>query len=530
MALTAFAALWLGRGPEGPLLFALLAMAAPGLAGLTLLWRDGTRARAVVLAVWGLAALVAAGLSGGATGSLSGFVFAPLAAGLAFGTPRLALGGALATALAAAAGTASLALKVPPSDPLLGAASAMLTAGAAALALRGAWTRREQALAGARAAVTRAETVLAGQPGLTLVLEPTGRVAAAYGAPPSSLSVDALFDQGLISAVHAPDRPALMAAMARAMEHGEAQTRFAPRLALDRRVLVFLRRLEDPQGPRLDAQLFDGTAAWAREEAIETARAEAQARSDGKTRFLAGMSHELRTPLNAVIGFADIMRQRLFGPLPDRYAAYADSIHEAGNHLLSIINDVLDVSKIEADRYTLTPERFDAREAVSSAMGLVRVAADDKGVILTGVLPSDPLTVVADRRALKQIALNLLSNAVKFTPAGGAVTVTLEIVGPYLELVVADTGVGVAPEDLKRLGRPFEQAGDADQRAMGSGLGLALVRALAEQHRGRMGIDSTLGEGTAVTVRMPVAAPPQTEDAPPPQTSAEIIPLRGDAS
>jgi cell cycle sensor histidine kinase DivJ len=159
-------------------------------------------------------------------------------------------------------------------------------------------------------------------------------------------------------------------------------------------------------------------------------------------------------------------------------------------------------------------------------MALVRVNADDKGVSLSSVLPPDPVEVSADKRALKQIALNLLSNAVKFTPRDGAITVTVEAIGPYLEVIVADTGVGIAPEDVRRLGRPFEQAGEIEQRRQGTGLGLSLVRAFAELHGGRMSIDSTLGEGTAVTVRLPVAL---IARAPAREGGAEIIqmPMKG---
>jgi cell cycle sensor histidine kinase DivJ len=150
------------------------------------------------------------------------------------------------------------------------------------------------------------------------------------------------------------------------------------------------------------------------------------------------------------------------------------------------------------------------------------VHAEEKGVSLSSVLPAEPLDVSADRRALKQITLNLLSNAVKFTPAGGTVTVTAETAGADLEVVVADTGVGIAPEDVRRLGRPFEQAGGVEQRRQGTGLGLSLVRAFAELHGGRMTIDSTLGEGTAVTVRLPVAL---VARAPAPEGGAEVIPM-----
>ncbi|MDY6922395.1 MAG: HAMP domain-containing sensor histidine kinase, partial [Pseudomonadota bacterium] len=415
-------------------------------------------------------------------------------------------------------------LGVPgPHLPVLAAISAALTAGAAALAVRLSWRQGEARLAAAEGAAGRVERLLAAQPGLTLVLEPSGRVLAAYGAPPPALPVDPLFEQGLIAAVHAPDRPLLLAAIDRALQGQDAAATFAPRLALDRRVQLILRRLDEPghAAPRLIAQAFDGTGPYVRELALETARAEAEAREAGKSRFLANMSHELRTPLNAVLGFSDIMRQRLFGPMPDRYAAYVDNIHEAGGHLLELINDVLDVSKIEAERYVLTLERFDARELVSAAIALVRVTAEDKGVPLTAVLPAEPVDVSADKRAVRQIALNLLSNAVKFTPPGGSVTVTVEAVGPYLEIVVADTGVGIAPEDVRRLGRPFEQAGAIEQRRQGTGLGLSLVRAFAELHGGRMSIDSTLGEGTAVTVRLPVVQVTRVA----PEGGAQIIPL-----
>jgi cell cycle sensor histidine kinase DivJ len=204
------------------------------------------------------------------------------------------------------------------------------------------------------------------------------------------------------------------------------------------------------------------------------------------------------------------MRQRLFGPMSDRYAEYADLIHDAGAHLLELINDVLDMSKIEAERFELARETFDARDAASAVVRLMRGQAERAGVALRGVLPAEPLEVEADRRAIKQIALNLISNSLKFTPRNGSVTLTLQAVDDALEIVVSDTGVGIAPDDLLRLGRPFEQAGDASQRAAGSGLGLSLVRAFAKLHGGEMNLESSVGEGTTVTVRMPVLAPEET--------------------
>jgi cell cycle sensor histidine kinase DivJ len=165
---------------------------------------------------------------------------------------------------------------------------------------------------------------------------------------------------------------------------------------------------------------------------------------------------------------------------------------------------VLDMSKIEAERFELAREALDPREPVSAALRLMRGQADRAGVTLRGVLPAEALTADADRRALKQICINLLSNALKFTPRDGSVTLTLQEAGGTLELIVADTGVGIGREDLARLGKPFEQAGDAAQKAAGSGLGLSLVRAFAQLHGGEMSIESALGEGTTVIVRLPI--------------------------
>ena len=492
-------------GAASPVLLALAVMTGPGLAGLILLRRDTDEARSALMTLWMLAALSAAALSGGAGGPLSGFVFAPLAAGLALGGRRRVLLAALAATGATAAGLLSgWLLGAPPTATTTASVSALVVAGAATAALILGARRAARRFNTAAADVAGVETLLAGQPGLTLALNEDLRALAAYGAAPAALPVEPLFKDGLLSAVDAADRPAVLVALARARSVGEAQVRFTPRLALDRRILLAARRMGE--GPRLIVQALDATLQYAREVELDAARVEAEAQSAGKSRFLAHMSHELRTPLNAVIGFSDAMRQELFGPVPPRYADYARSIHEAGGHLLDLINDVLDVSRIEADRYELSLERFDVRETVAAALALVRLQAEDKGVELTSVLPSEPLMIQADRRALKQMTLNLLSNAVKFTPAGGTVTATAQTAGTMLELTIADTGVGIAKADLARLGRPYEQAGEAAQKAKGTGLGLALVHALAQLHDGTMSLDSTLGEGTAAALRLPVLA------------------------
>jgi cell cycle sensor histidine kinase DivJ len=214
------------------------------------------------------------------------------------------------------------------------------------------------------------------------------------------------------------------------------------------------------------------------------------------------------------MGFSDVMRMQMFGDLSAKYAEYAGLIHESGGHLMDLINDILDISKLEADRYELAREVFDVREAVNAALRLMRLQADDAGVRLRAVLPGEPLMVDADLRAIKQIVLNLLSNAVKFTPRDGTVIITAaRLLAPAsLEIVVADTGMGIAEGDIERIGQPYQQAGGAADRARGTGLGLSLVDAFAKLHGGVMTLESRLGHGTAVTVRMPVLVAESDQD------------------
>jgi cell cycle sensor histidine kinase DivJ len=244
-ALLAVAAHWLSPGLQGTVLAGLIGMTLPGLAGLWLSRRDSLGDRALVLGVWSLAAVAASALSGGLTGSLSAFVFAPLVAGLLLGGRGLPLTGAVAVALSAVVGLVSVLLGGAPGDsPVLATAAAVVTALAAAAAIHIASRPREDVLGQVQDNLGRIESVLAGQPGLTLVIDPDGRVLGAYGTPPPALDVDALFAQGLIAQVHAPDRSLVSAALERARNGLEAQAIFAPRTALDRRVTIVLRRLD----------------------------------------------------------------------------------------------------------------------------------------------------------------------------------------------------------------------------------------------------------------------------------------------
>jgi cell cycle sensor histidine kinase DivJ len=513
VALAAGGLWWRGGLTPGPELAALAAGLVPAVFGAML--AGSGRGRAVAIVIWGLGGAAACQMTGGALGPLAAWCLAPLAAAAAFRKPDLLpLGAAVAVAAAALAtiGAAVLPLPAPPAADavwlsLLSLATVAVGLAAGLVALQGQ-ARLDTRLQDETE--TRLREMLHHQPQLLLGLYPGGRILEAYGHPPFRAQTGELLDRNFSDLVAPDDRPAVEDALQRAVSEGSAEVIFAPAHDPDGRCELTLRRMSTI---RIAAAVRDARAQQARETELDQARASAESQNAGKSRFLANMSHELRTPLNAIMGFSDIMRQRLFGPMSDRYAEYAELIHESGAHLLELINDVLDMSKIEAERFELAREGFDARDAVSAVLRLMRGQADRAGVNLRGMLPADPLEADADRRAIKQIALNLISNALKFTPRGGAVTMTVQGDGEMLELIVADTGVGIAPDDLERLGRPFEQAGDANQKAAGAGLGLSLVRAFAKLHGGEMSIESTLGEGTTVIVRMPVLIPepaPQT--------------------
>jgi len=240
-----------------------------------------------------------------------------------------------------------------------------------------------------------------------------------------------------------------------------------------------------------------------REIADKSAQLEAASRH--KSEFLANMSHELRTPLNAIIGFSEILAERMFGDINEKQTEYLQDILESGRHLLSLINDILDLSKIEAGRMELELSEFDLPQAVENALILVRERASRRGIRLGSTIDPRLGMIGGDERKVKQVLLNLLSNALKFTPEGGRIDVDARLHDHVAELSVVDTGIGIAPEDQEAVFEEFRQVGTADKKAEGTGLGLALSRKFIELHGGKIWVRSELGAGSTFTFTLPLS-------------------------
>jgi cell cycle sensor histidine kinase DivJ len=274
----------------------------------------------------------------------------------------------------------------------------------------------------------------------------------------------------------------------------------------------------------------DITERKAHEAELIEARDLAESASRAKSSFLANMSHELRTPLNAIIGFSEVMTREMFGPVGSaKYLEYSRLIHESGGHLLELINSVLDMSKIEAGKLELFEECFPLEDTAESALRVVKIQAERGGIAVRLSIAPGATTIFADKRAIKQMLINLLTNAIKYTPRGGEVRVQAIRDGQGVEISIADTGVGISAKDLDRLGKPFEQVEGEHVRAKeGTGLGLALVKALSALHGGDAVLESILGEGTTVRIRLPFAAVDENGHALR-LREAKIIPFKGAA-
>ncbi|HEY0265517.1 MAG TPA: HAMP domain-containing sensor histidine kinase [Rhizomicrobium sp.] len=302
--------------------------------------------------------------------------------------------------------------------------------------------------------------------------------------PLQGLGDPATFTRSLLMALSAPVYVGFMALVS---EHNHRRARASILLAEERNALLaelVMAKLESDRG-----------------------RERAEAASLAKSQFLANMSHELRTPLNAILGFSELIATRMFQDHPDRNYEYAGLIHASGHHLLALINDILDLAKIEAGRWKLEEAELDLHRIAEESLQLVTWRTKDSKAVLHNAIPENLSLLYADERAVKQILLNLLSNAVKFTPEHGTVTAFAET-RPDGGLVfgVSDTGIGIAPEDQNRVFDSFGQGKhDVAIADKGTGLGLAIVKGLVESHGGTVSLTSEVGKGTRVTVSLPPA-------------------------
>src|SRR5215203_4096569 len=351
-----------------------------------------------------------------------------------------------------------------------------------------------------------------------------GHVVKASPASTKLLGVSpsCLVGRGLLNRVHVSDRPAFLKAIS------DAALADRP-VALEFRLHLEASEGREDRHParviwvetrahRIDAEA-GATGAYAvvavtrdvtehkrRAEEFERARSDAEEADESKARFLATVSHELRTPLNAIIGFSEMLAATGALEAPaERRREYAEIVHASGLHLLAVVNTLLDMSKIDSGNFDVVPEPFQIAAVVHGCCDLMQLKAEQAGILLTRDIARDLPELVADRRACRQILINLLSNAVKFTPKGGRVSVSVQRRHDRIELAVADTGIGIAEADLPRLGDPFFQAGSAYSRSHeGTGLGLSVVRGLVGLHQGELTIESADGDGTAVTVSLPI--------------------------
>jgi cell cycle sensor histidine kinase DivJ len=356
-----------------------------------------------------------------------------------------------------------------------------------------------------------------GRDGAVIFVSPTAE--SLFGARIAELQGHGLFDR-----VHVADRPAYLTTLGNAAALGEPGSvefrvrresvdvdgRPTPEFVwLEMRCRPLEQTAADSKGEdrrEVVAVLRDVTERKRQQQALSDAHAEAERANAAKSRFLATMSHELRTPLNAIIGFSDMLTKEMSLRLDaERRNEYAGLINSSGQHLLSVVNGILDMSKIETGNFEITPEPFAPTETIAACCGILALQAREAGVQLEKLALDDLPELIADKRALNQILLNLLSNAIRFTDRGGKVTISARAEAANITFAIEDNGVGISDEDLARVGEPYFQAGTSyDRRHGGTGLGLSIVKGLVRLHGGEISIRSRVGEGTRVTVRLPL--------------------------
>ncbi len=345
------------------------------------------------------------------------------------------------------------------------------------------------------------------------VLDASAKARTLLKLPPELLSGNGLFDR-----IHLSDRVSYLSALAD-MRDGALSRRLELRIRLPQNgngqaadnyrpfSLELVRGEEEVDVFTLVLRENDEIARL--REDLAAANEAAASAEVAKGRFLAVVSHELRTPLNAIIGFSDMLLHEMFGAFKDpRQKEYVGLVRDSGQHLLAVVTSILDVSRIESGVYATEPEPFRFSEAVDMCQSMMRLQAQTKNIDLQAQIAPDAGDINADRRAVQQMLINLVSNAIKFTPEGGDVVIGAKRIGSRLHFWVRDTGIGIAEEDFANLGKPFMQIqNDYTRRFEGTGLGLSLVKGLVALHDGTMSIESMPGEGTTVTISLPVNGP-----------------------
>ncbi|CAN7331086.1 MULTISPECIES: sensor histidine kinase [Rhizobium/Agrobacterium group] len=353
-------------------------------------------------------------------------------------------------------------------------------------------------------------------PGLVLTINENGLVERVSGRDREKfpLELQACKDHVFAEYVYVSDRIELMQAfdlLRQGEDKASAELRFEtgaksrPAQFMHARIEMTAIRSTAGRLRRVVAQLSDVTEVELLRRDVARKAAEAESANDAKSRFLAAVSHELRTPLNAVLGFSDILAGEYFGRLEnDRQREYVGLIRQSGAHLLSVVNTMLDMSKLEAGRYELLMESFPIAETISSCEAMLGLQAKEKGLTLTSRIQRGIGEISADQRAIRQVLINLAGNAIKFTDAGGVVSIDAAREGKMLKLTVSDTGIGIASDKIDLLGQPFMQVqNEYTRRYEGTGLGLSLVKGLVALHGGTFVIASQPGEGTVVTIMLP---------------------------
>jgi cell cycle sensor histidine kinase DivJ len=500
--------------------------------------RTGRFGVAHVISAANFAGLVAftAWLTGGiASFLIPWMVVVPLEAALSTErrTVVWAAGVACLGLIALAAGDAFGLTPPAPMPPLpqpflgaVGAISAAVYAASLAIAVQRLQARSEEAI---EASEERYRLLAENATDLITRHDEKGRVVFASLAAQQLLGVAPakLIGEGFLERVHVADRPAYLTALSRCRADNEPvavefRVRRTDVEAQDDHVWVEMRcRPFEPGDERVKTRAGAGVLAGTRDiserkaheaELLRT-RDEARNASRAKSQFLANMSHEIRTPLNAVIGFSEILNRQLFGAMKEeRYRDYARLIHESGEHLLNVVNDILDMSMIEAGKFKIAKEAVEATALVQSCREILRHTAEKKGVALVTEVEPDLPEFMADKRACKQMLLNMISNAVKFTNAGGWVRVSAQLKDGMIALAVSDNGIGIPAQDLPKLGNPFVQADNSSRTSeQGTGLGLSVVKGLSRLHGGNFRIASELGRGTTAAVTLPFEPPGEKE-------------------